>query len=102
MQFSRWDPELQHSWWLNIVFFDRRRLVCGTGYDGGDCCSCTCAAGDYHECGEAGFDCIDPEAPCVDLTTADPNSAAKSRTSATFIATFTAGLGVMHLVNLFS
>lgn len=48
-----------------------------SGYDGGDCCSCTCVApadddrntwyadDDYTACGN-GFACIDPEAECVD------------------------------------
>ncbi|CAN0328463.1 unnamed protein product [Ectocarpus sp. 6 AP-2014] len=39
------------------------------GYDGGDCCSCTCTISedeDYYSCGYFGFACVDPEAPCVD------------------------------------
>lgn len=42
------------------------------GYDGGDCCECTCVApenswNDDGACSHnAGFACIDPEAPCVD------------------------------------
>ena len=39
-------------------------------YDGGDCCECTCNGGgdgDEYACSrDAGFACIDPEAPCVD------------------------------------
>ncbi|CAM9510166.1 unnamed protein product, partial [Ectocarpus sp. 13 AM-2016] len=35
------------------------------GYDGGDCCSCTCLD-DFYECGSNGFACIDPSAECVD------------------------------------
>lgn len=31
------------------------------GYDGGDCCETTCVAGEY-ECGETGFECLDPNA----------------------------------------
>ncbi|CAN0440595.1 unnamed protein product, partial [Pylaiella littoralis] len=36
------------------------------GYDGGDCCSCTCVDTEYYTCGNNGFACIDPEATCVD------------------------------------
>lgn len=42
------------------------------GYDGGDCCSCTCVPpeevngfGDFQGC-DSGFACVDPEAPRVD------------------------------------
>ena len=38
-----------------------------SGYDGGDCCQCTCVSNRDILCGEAfGFACIDPLAPCVD------------------------------------
>lgn len=38
------------------------------GYDGGDCCSCTCtdAPEDDYQCGGNGFNCVDPGAPCMD------------------------------------
>ncbi|CAM9375903.1 unnamed protein product, partial [Ectocarpus sp. 4 AP-2014] len=35
------------------------------GYDGGDCCECTCVDASY-TCGYGGFACIDPSAVCVD------------------------------------
>lgn len=37
----------------------------GCGYDGGDCCSCTCIDGPINECGTygRGFDCRDPGVP---------------------------------------
>ncbi|CAM9269075.1 unnamed protein product [Pylaiella littoralis] len=41
------------------------------GYDGGDCCSCTCDPENGNEYTCQDFACIDPEAPCVnddDLT----------------------------------
>lgn len=40
------------------------------GYDGGDCCSCTCEDGPDYSCGQrgVGFFCVDPGAPCVDPT----------------------------------
>ncbi|CAM9313647.1 unnamed protein product [Ectocarpus sp. 8 AP-2014] len=34
-----------------------------SGYDGGDCCDCTCVDAVY-ECGYGGFDCTDPAAAC--------------------------------------
>ena len=40
-----------------------------SGYDGGDCCECTCVTTDFFECGEGyhgGYTCIDPGAECVD------------------------------------
>ncbi|CAM9650954.1 unnamed protein product [Ectocarpus fasciculatus] len=54
---------------------DLNTEVCG--YDGGDCCSCTCEPGDFN-CGGQ-YNCIDPDAECVEdddgdggtLTTAD-------------------------------
>ena len=39
-----------------------------SGYDGGDCCECTCISTVLHTCGEESssfFSCVDPEAPCV-------------------------------------
>ena len=30
------------------------------GYDGGDCCICTCAHGKFFYCGSNGFGCVDP------------------------------------------
>lgn len=33
------------------------------GYDGGDCCSCTCVDGEY-TCGTNGYDCQDPSSDC--------------------------------------
>lgn len=37
------------------------------GFDGGDCCQCTCVDASF-TCGDeanGGFDCIDPNAPCA-------------------------------------
>ena len=31
------------------------------GYDGGDCCKCTCVNGPMYPCGYAGFPCVDPD-----------------------------------------
>eukprot|EP00752_Nemacystus_decipiens_P009722 g8682.t1 len=38
---------------------------CG-GYDGGDCCSCTCSTSNGQGCGRTRFACVDPEASCVE------------------------------------
>lgn len=36
------------------------------GYDGGDCCECTCVSTAGYICGDTnGFDCVDPASPCV-------------------------------------
>ncbi|CAM9391443.1 unnamed protein product, partial [Ectocarpus sp. 8 AP-2014] len=34
------------------------------GYDGGDCCICTCASSADGTCGSSGYYCLDPSAPC--------------------------------------
>lgn len=39
------------------------------GFDGGDCCECTCVDGEGGSCGEEGFVCMDPSAPCYDPDT---------------------------------
>eukprot|EP00904_Undaria_pinnatifida_P003008 jgi/Undpi1/12708/HiC_scaffold_6.g02376.m1 len=39
------------------------------GYDGGDCCECTCVSTDEYTCGDdnhGGFACVDPGASCVE------------------------------------
>ncbi|CAM9621229.1 unnamed protein product, partial [Laminaria digitata] len=60
------------------------------GYDGGDCCECTCVATGVFTCGgrgNGGFSCLDPSAPCVDdddvttLPTTDDNSDSTTTTS---------------------
>lgn len=40
-----------------------------SGYDGGDCCQCTCKSTDRFSCGDGsngGYACLDPNATCVD------------------------------------
>lgn len=34
------------------------------GFDGGDCCECTCTESGAHACGSHGYDCQDPDAAC--------------------------------------
>ena len=54
---------LLYSWILkNCV------LSAYSGYDGGDCCECTCESTMPFSCGvgdDADYNCIDPSAPCV-------------------------------------
>ena len=52
-----------------------------TGYDGGDCCECTCVSNDEHTCGEnGGFSCIDPGASCAGDGVATPFSVLEDET----------------------
>ncbi|CAM9880953.1 unnamed protein product [Ectocarpus sp. 12 AP-2014] len=44
------------------------------GYDGGDCCQCDCVDGDYYECGDSGYACIDESSSCVDDDDYDPDA----------------------------
>ena len=34
--------------------------VASCGYDGGDCCPCTCSDGPDHSCSDSNFDCLYP------------------------------------------
>ncbi|CAN0366422.1 unnamed protein product, partial [Ascophyllum nodosum] len=36
------------------------------GFDGGDCCLCTCSHGSYYDCGSNGFTCLDPNVAGVE------------------------------------
>lgn len=45
------------------------RAKTASGYDGGDCCECTCVNTANYTCGSdhhGGYACLDPSAPCVD------------------------------------
>ncbi|CAM9527606.1 unnamed protein product, partial [Ectocarpus sp. 13 AM-2016] len=44
---------------------DRDNNFAECGYDGGDCCECTCVSEGEYDCGAGGFACIDPAAECV-------------------------------------
>lgn len=37
--------------------------IASCGYDGGDCCLCTCLDGEEYQCGSFGYDCQDPDVP---------------------------------------
>ena len=46
-----------------------RNVLTRSGFDGGDCCECTCVDTMDFTCGDESFgtfDCVDPSAPCVD------------------------------------
>ena len=45
--------------------FDVINNVEECGYDGGDCCECTCKDTQDHSCGENGYSCIDPNSGCT-------------------------------------
>ena len=49
------------------------------GYDGGDCCPCTCADGPAHSCADSDFNCIFPE--CDDTTASSSSSFEESPSS---------------------
>ncbi|CAM9509603.1 unnamed protein product [Ectocarpus fasciculatus] len=45
--------------------------VASCGYDGGDCCSCTCNDGPLHLCADSDFDCVYPECGDPAVTSSD-------------------------------
>ena len=49
--------------WLSDGFCDSANNNLACGYDGGDCCECTCVDGLKHYCGFNGFNCLDPACP---------------------------------------
>ena len=40
---------------------DAELNVPSCGFDGGDCCSCTCVDGPTHSCSDGDFDCLYPD-----------------------------------------
>eukprot|EP00903_Cladosiphon_okamuranus_P005790 g5737.t1 len=54
--------------WSGDGYCDSRNNNELCGYDGGDCCSCTCESdvGNDYRCRSEDFACVDPAAPCVD------------------------------------
>ena len=36
------------------------------GWDGKDCCECTCLDREHHDCGSGGYGCLDPNSECTD------------------------------------
>eukprot|EP00903_Cladosiphon_okamuranus_P021664 g19917.t2 len=43
------------------------------GWDGGDCCSCDCEDS-FYDCGETGFNCLDPDSSCYGTSSMYYNS----------------------------
>lgn len=71
--------------WIADGFCDQinNNFVCG--YDGGDCCECTCSQGPKYHCGVFGSDCLDPSTSNVTsecLNTASAVSACSTEYSA--------------------
>ncbi|CAM9647459.1 unnamed protein product [Laminaria digitata] len=61
------------------------------GFDGGDCCECTCWDSEF-SCGAKGYNCVDPDAPCAahgsvfrGLDSLDPGPTSSPTTSPTSI-----------------
>ena len=52
--------------WKQDGYCDTENNDESCGYDGGDCCECTCINRLDHDCGENGFFCRDPNSDCVD------------------------------------
>ncbi|CAN0519554.1 unnamed protein product, partial [Laminaria digitata] len=52
--------------WLNDGSCDPENNNLDCGYDGGDCCVCTCVDSPIYDCGSNGFDCRDPACPDED------------------------------------
>ncbi|CAN0447017.1 unnamed protein product, partial [Laminaria digitata] len=50
--------------WLGDGWCSPETNNLGCGYDGGDCCECTCVDGPLYPCGFKGFNCEDPA--CLD------------------------------------
>ncbi|CAN0542333.1 unnamed protein product, partial [Scytosiphon promiscuus] len=53
------EPEVTcNTSWVNDGECDSRNNNADCGYDGGDCCECTCVNA---RCGDFLFNCLDPE-----------------------------------------
>lgn len=54
-------------------------VISTAGYDGGDCCECTCANTEEYTCGDNGeFDCVDPRSLCAHVEVGTKTSVAVS------------------------
>lgn len=52
-------------YWISDGYCDEMNNNEGCGFDGGDCCECTCIDSDY-DCGIVGFECEDPSIDCYE------------------------------------
>ena len=54
------DCEVDRPHWIGDGYCDDAQYnIEECGWDGGDCCSCTCVSA-LHTCGENRYDCLDP------------------------------------------
>ena len=53
---------------------DAELNVPSCGYDGGDCCPCSCVDGPTHSCSDSDFDCLYPDCGDPTATTGDPTA----------------------------
>ena len=64
--------------WLADGYCDDANNNSECGWDAGDCCETTCVSAQY-ECGQVGYDCLDPAAddsdPCFTVTCDEPPAA---------------------------
>ena len=54
--------------WIADGFCDTFKVINNVeecGYDGGDCCECTCEDTQDYTCGQNGYSCIDPNSGCT-------------------------------------
>ena len=68
-------PECQEPvWYISDGQCNEPANTAACGWDGGDCCECTCVNGSY-SCGQAGYNCLDPAQDCAFSTTLPPSEA---------------------------
>lgn len=65
--------------WIGDGFCDLENNNAECGWDRGDCCRCMCESTIAFSCGEAGYDCTDPDAP-VDCPTESPTPSPAANT----------------------
>ena len=79
-------------------WYFRDLLFCNDpGYDGGDCCECTCVSTANFSCGKeyhGGYTCVDPNAPCFgdDDDTFTPTSGDDTNTDDASTSCFDKGI----------
>lgn len=80
---------------------DTSNNVPSCGYDGGDCCFCTCGSTGMYECGVAGYSCVDPEGSSVEgCTSMDEHRESSQYDELSLTAQFPncTGVGILSLI----